>query len=96
MAQSLMKITRESGSKEYPVLPATIVAFEAEFAHGVADGLTMTEFFWIAWKAEYVVEKKAGSVVKLFDDWLEDILDVEEIDSPKRPTGGRSRSSSQP
>lgn len=96
MATSLMKITRESGSKEYPVLPATIVAFEAEWSMAITEMKSMTHLYWIAWKAEFIAEQKAGSVVKLFDDWLEDIVEVEEIESPKRPTGGRSRSSSQP
>ena len=71
-----LTVTKLDGTeKTYSVLPVTKVAFEREFKCGLG---TMKEtqreeqVYWLAWDAT----KRAGEVVKPFDDWINDLLDV--------------------
>lgn len=72
-----VQVEKADGSKvTYPVLPKTIVAFERKFSMSLGDLSTMEHTYWLAWDAESTALKSKGSVTKLFDDWLEDLVDV--------------------
>jgi hypothetical protein len=87
MSVSRTKIVKTGGAeKVYKILPATIVAFEHHFSIGLAGLTTMEQLYWISWDAETRAEKAAGKVTKLFEDWLNDIEDVEEVPDERRPT----------
>ena len=76
-AQMKITVEKTDGSKTtVSVLPKTIVAFERHFGVGLGALATeskMEHVFWLAWDASHV----AGQVVKPFDDWLADVVDVE-------------------
>lgn len=92
---ALLKLTIEKsdGDKStYPVLPKTIVAFERKFATGIGiikDQQKMEHIYWLAWDSARTV----GDTNKLFEDWLDEIAEVE-VDSDTAPLGaGRSQAS---
>lgn len=66
------------------VTPAVIVAFERQHNIGIGQAFTenmkMTHLMWLAWEAE----RKSGAVVKPFDEWIEQLDAVPElnVDSP--------------
>jgi hypothetical protein len=58
------------------VLPATKVRFERQFSTGVgtlAESKREEYVYWLAWDAEHA----SGKVVKPFNEWLDDIVDVD-------------------
>ena len=73
-------VTKTSGPPAtYTILPVTIVAFERQFGTGIGSLATDTRMeyiYWLAWHAE----KTSGAIVKLFDDWLNDVESVEAVD----------------
>lgn len=92
MSVTKTKVTKIDGDeKVYEIRPATLVAFEKHFGIAVSDLKMMEQMYWIAWDAETRAIKKDGGVSKLFDDWINDIADVEDV-SEKSPKGVRSRS----
>lgn len=73
-----IKVTKTDGaSDEYVITPRTVVAFERHFKVGLAAAFTneqkMEHLYWLAWDSERV----SGSVVPLFDKWLETVSTVE-------------------
>ena len=66
------------------VTPAVIVAFERQYKVGVGQAFTenvkMEHLMWLAWEAE----RKSGTPVKPFDEWIEQLDAVPElnVDSP--------------
>ncbi|MCU1494809.1 MAG: hypothetical protein JWO62_2573 [Acidimicrobiaceae bacterium] len=82
----LLKLTVEriDGSKDtYPVLAKTKIAFERHFGVGIGtlgESKRTEHVYWLAWDAEHT----AGKVVKLFDDWANDIADVD-VDEESAP-----------
>lgn len=70
-------VEKTDGQKRtYPILPKTQVAFEREFNVGLGSLAVDTRLeyiYWLAWHAE----KTSGAVVKLFNDWLDDVASVE-------------------
>ena len=66
------------------VTPGTIVAFERHFSVGLtalADGGRMEYVYWLAWESE----RRSGRIVKLFDEWIDDIASVEPEEEPSLP-----------
>lgn len=62
---------------EISVTPAVIVAAERHFGKGMnqlfGEAMSYEALAWLAWKGTH----KAGMVVKPFDEWLEDIDNIE-------------------
>jgi hypothetical protein len=88
-SEGLMRVTVEKadGTEEtYVVKPATIVAFERQFAVGLGslgESGRMEYVYWLA----YDCEKRSGKVVKPFDGWLDELVDVS-VDEEAAPLGG--------
>ena len=74
-----MRITVEhvgGDTQTYTIKPVTVVAFERNFNVGLGSLPTnprMEFVYWLAWDSE----KRVGKVVKPFDGWLEDVVDIE-------------------
>jgi hypothetical protein len=70
-------VKTDGTTTEYQITPRTVVAFERFFKVGLAAAFTndqkMEHLYWLAWDAERI----AGSVVPLFDKWLETVVSVE-------------------
>jgi hypothetical protein len=82
-----VKVTKTDGvASTHAVLPTTIVAFERNFKTGLAAAFTndqkMEHLFWLGWDAE----RRAGNVVKPFDEWLDTIALVE-VETESSPLG---------
>ncbi len=81
MAQVLkLAVEKADGSSvSLSLLPKTIVAFERHFGVGLSalQQGHMEHVYWLAWDAENLKIRAQGGVTKLFDDWLDDIADVE-------------------
>ena len=90
MISARAKITKSDGAvASYPVTPKVIVEFERHFKVGLQAAFLndqhMEHTFWLGWKAEHL----AGVVVKPFDSWLDEIIDVQlEDPGADRPFGG--------
>lgn len=75
---NLLKLTViriDESQDTYPVLAKTKVAFERHFSMGLGAALDQKReecILWLAWDAEHT----AGKVVKVFDEWLNDVADV--------------------
>ena len=88
MAAALLRVVIEyaDGTTSHLVVkPATVVAFERE--HNVGLGALSTDrrmsyIYWLAWDAE----KRTGKVVKPFDGWLDEIVDVD-LEDDAAPLG---------
>jgi hypothetical protein len=82
-----LTVERLDGSSErHPVLPVDMVAFERQFSIGwgkASQDMHFEHLYWLAWHCE---QRKA--MVKPFDDWVEEILNVTSEDDvsplPKR------------
>lgn len=82
-----VKVTKTDASvATYPVTPTTIVAFERYFKTGLASAFTneqkMEHLFWLGWDSE----RRAGVVVKPFDEWL-DSISLVEVETESSPLG---------
>ena len=73
---------------EFLVSPKVQVLFEREFRTGIGKALSTEQkvehLYWLAWKAMHA----GGRVVKPFDGWLEDIVDVQIVDEKPVPFDG--------
>ena len=85
MLRISVSVERRDGSREdFPVLPPNIIAFERHAKIGLANAFgggdaKFEHIYYLAWLAE----KDSGNVVKVFDEWLKGIVDVDVVDSPK-------------
>ena len=65
--------------------PSAIVAFERHWGTGIGKALQDSRIEHLAWLAHQGALKEAqsgnGPAVKLFDDWLADLEDLEVIDT---------------
>lgn len=83
-----VKVTKTDGVENtFTVTPTTIVAFERNFKTGLAAAFAneqkMEHLFWLGWDAE----RRAGNVVKPFDEWLEGIS-FAQIETESAPLDG--------
>ena len=82
-----LAVQRGGDTKEYPVTPAVVVAFEREFKTGLGKAFgeggenKAEHMYWLAWKATHA----AGDVVKPFDGWLADLEGVDIVDDDVAP-----------
>jgi hypothetical protein len=80
----LVVVTNDS-TDSYPITPKVQVEFERQFKVGLAkafqDDVRVEYLYWIAWKASHA----AGKVVKPFDSWLDEVVDVQLEDVPTAP-----------
>lgn len=70
------------------VTPAVIVAFERQYNVGVGQAFTenmkMEHLMWLAWEAH----RRSGAGVKPFDEWVEQLDSIPELDVDGVPTDG--------
>lgn len=86
MSNLLVTVKRRDGAQEeFPVYPSAIVAFERELKMGLAQAFSDTNSARNenAYKLAYLCEKDSGGVVKIFDEWLKTVADVEISENPK-------------
>lgn len=85
MLRISVSVERRDGNREdFPVLPPTIIAFERWAKMGLASAFgggdaKFEHIYYLAWLAE----KDSGNTVKVFDEWLKNVADVDVIDAPK-------------
>lgn len=76
IAMKLTVVTVE-GHETFPVTPKAQVEFERHWKTGIGKAFTtdqkLEHLYWLAWKSKHL----AGGVVKPFDNWLDDVLDVQ-------------------
>lgn len=90
MLNLTLRVVRPGGDeKTYAIIPKVVVAFERQFGVGIGRAFQEQQkaehLYWLAWKAE----QASGAVVKPFDDWLDNVNDVELIEDDAAPlTGG--------
>lgn len=81
----LRVVMAEGDGGEFSVSPKVQVMFEREFRTGIGKALSTEQkvehLYWLAWKAMHA----SGRVVKPFDGWLEDIVDVQIVDDKPVP-----------
>jgi hypothetical protein len=74
---SITVIKSDGTTETYPVTPRVIVAFERHFktglGHAFANDQKLEHVYWLAWEAE----RASGKVVKLFDEYLDTVANVE-------------------
>lgn len=73
-----VKVAKTDGTVEtFPVTPRVIVSFERQFKTGLGNAFAneqkLEHVYWLAWEAE----RAAGKLVKLFDEYLDTIVNVE-------------------
>ena len=89
MALTLRVTVKDAPAKECVVTPRIEVAFEDNFDIPLSEFSRQKHLYWIAWKA-YAA---AGGVVPiLYDDWLDQIVDVEIVDTAPKEAAGDSAS----
>lgn len=68
--------------KTFTVTPKVQVDFERKYATSIvaafADMPKMEHLYWLGWASM----KQAGEVVKLFDGWLEQVVEVRPEEDP--------------
>lgn len=85
MLRISVTVERRDGSREeFPVLPPTVIAFERYAKMGIGQAFAgntakFEHIYYLAWLSE----KDSGNTVKVFDEWIKSIADVEIVDSPK-------------
>ena len=85
MLKISVTVERRDGNREdFPVLPPTVIAFEryAKMSIGQAFAGNTAKFehiYYLAWLAE----KDSGNAVKVFDEWIKQVADVDIVDVPK-------------
>ena len=65
-------------SNTYPVTPRVQVEFERHFKKSILSALnepSLEYIYWLGWASM----KKAGDVVKLFDEWLDMVCHAEVV-----------------
>ena len=81
-------VRRSGESNTVKVTPAVIVAFERHWKLGIGQAFTenmkMEHLMWLAWEAE----RKSGAVVKPFDEWIDQLDAVPELNVDGVPTDG--------
>ena len=75
---------RDGNREEFPVLPPTVIAFERWAKMGIGQAFAgntakFEHIYYLAWLAE----KDSGNTVKVFDEWLKNVADVDVVDVPK-------------
>lgn len=81
---------RRSGEEStLKVTPAVIVAFERHWKTGIGQAFTenmkMEHLMWLAWEAD---RRQPGSSIKPFDEWVEQLDALPELDVDGVPTAG--------
>lgn len=76
-----LRVVTATGDEEVGVTPRVVVAFEREFQTGLGRAFQSEQkaehMYWLAWKA--------STSKKTFDSWLDELVDVEVVESVERP-----------
>lgn len=83
-----LTVVTTDGPESFAITPKVQVEFERQYKIGIArafqDELKVEFLYWLAWKAMHY----SGRVVKPFDSWLDEIIDVQlEEPGADRPFG---------
>lgn len=82
--QLKMNITTASGARAVAIRPKAIVGWELKHSRKIselAQGIGMSDMSWLAWRQL----TDEGSTSSSFDEWLDELVDVEPI--VEDPTG---------
>lgn len=77
--------TTEGPQGEFAISPKVQVEFERQYKTGIGkafeNDLKMEHIYWLGWKAMHY----AGRVVKPFDSWLDEIVEIEVVNESTGP-----------
>ena len=77
--------TTEGSQGEFAVTPKVQVEFERQYKTGIGkafeNDLKMEHIYWLGWKAMHY----AGRVVRPFDTWLDEIVEIEVVNESTGP-----------
>ena len=81
-------VRRSGETVTVKVTPAVIVAFERHWKTGVGqafnENMKMEHLMWLGWEAE----RRSGTAVKPFDEWIDQLDAIPELDVDGVPTDG--------
>ena len=85
MISLTLRVVTADSETDYRLTPSVVVAFERQFKTGIGKAFSAEQkaehMYWLAWKCV----QQTGSVVKPFEGWLEDIVDVQMVEDTPRP-----------
>lgn len=81
-----MRVSTTDGPQgEFAISPKVQVEFERQYKTGIGkafeNDLKMEHIYWLGWKAMHY----AGSVVKPFDSWLDEVVEIEVVNESTGP-----------
>jgi hypothetical protein len=81
-----MRVSTTDGPQgEFAISPKVQVEFERQYKTGIGkafeNDLKMEHIYWLGWKAMHY----AGRVVKPFDTWLDEIVEIEVVNESTGP-----------
>jgi hypothetical protein len=81
-----MRVSTSDGPQgEFAISPKVQVEFERQYKTGIGkafeNDLKMEHIYWLGWKAMHY----AGRVVKPFDTWLDEIVEIEVVNESTGP-----------
>ena len=81
-----MRVSTTDGPQgEFAVSPKVQVEFERQYKTGIGkafeNDLKMEHIYWLGWKAMHY----AGRVVKPFDSWLDEVVEIEVVNESTGP-----------
>ena len=81
-----MRVSTTDGPQgEFAISPKVQVEFERQYKTGIGkafeNDLKMEHIYWLGWKAMHY----AGRVVKPFDSWLDEIVEIEVVNESTGP-----------
>ena len=87
-----LRIIHDGEERQVTAGPPTIVAFERKWGMGWGKAMQDVHVEHIAWVAHDALHKAAlmgnGTAVKRFDDWINDLEEIEIVDEDSAPLGG--------
>lgn len=80
-----LSVTTKDGTNRYAITPKVQVEFERQYKTGIGRAfqteLKAEYIYWLAWKAIHY----SGQVVRPFDSWLDEVMDVQLDDTASAP-----------
>jgi len=87
-----LRIIHDGEERQVTAGPPTIVAFERKWGMGWGKAMQDVHVEFLAWVAHDALHKAAlmgnGAAVKPFDDWINDLEEIEIVDEDSAPLGG--------
>jgi hypothetical protein len=79
MATFLRIVDVDDSTRDVRIIAADLIAFEQEHEVSASKIETFKHMCWLAWKAETRATKSAVT----FDEWVQSVDSVTDVDSPK-------------